>query len=507
MILIELTAAINALGTLKTFYQADAAFVTSPTDSPANVAFGTRVIDPGSIGLHAFSDGRTGGVTKLETGEIVLANVDGALDHWLNYSFEGRPVVIRAGSGGAYPASFSTLFVGTVDGIDVTATELIIRLRDKQYLFDIPVRTSLYGGTNLLPAGVDGLATDLKGKARPAAFGKVFNVSPPQVNTSLLVFEVGPCYAVDAVYSNGAVLALAPYVDYTSLADMMANPPAAGYYRAWPAGGYFRIGNYDAQQITADVTEGATAAERTVAQILKRLALAAGVPSGDISLPDIAVLDALNPAVVGICISDDTSTFTAAMDEVAGSIGAWYGFDQAGVLRMGRLSEPTGSPVLTVRDYSLLSKLERRPPRDASGPAWSATVNHTKCYTTQTSGLAGSAASRAGFVGVERRSSNAADSSIKTQWLMAGKVEVDTLLTTTADGDAEAARLLAMHKVRRDLFDVSISVDLLAKHPVRIADVVSVQMDRYGMGAGRLFVVIGFALNLAGNTATLYLWG
>ena len=505
MILIELTAAVDAAGTLKTFYVGDASFVTSPSDTPANIAFDPRVIDPGSIGLHAFSDGRTGGATRLETGEISLANVDGALDGWLNYSFEGRPVTIRAGRGGAYPESFSILFVGTVDGIDISPSQLVIRLRDKQYLFDMPARTLLYGGTNALPNGVDGLATDLKGKARPIAFGKVLNVSPPQVNTSRLVFEVGPCNSVDAVYSNGAALNVGAV--YTSQADMETNSPAGGYFRAWPAGGYFRIGSFNAEQITADVTEGATVADRTVGQILKRLAIAAGVPGTGVSAADVAALDALNPAVVGIWIDDDTSKFASALDEVAGSIGAWYGFDQAGVLRMGRLSEPAGAPILTIRDFDMLATPERRPPRDSAGPAWNATVNHTKCWTVQTSGLAGSAAARAGFVGVERRSSNAADASVKTQWLMASRVESNTLLTTAADGDAEAARLLEMHKVRRDLFDVSISVTLLAASPVRIADVVALQTPRYGMSAGRLFRVIGYALNLAENTATLYLWG
>jgi hypothetical protein len=505
MILIELTAAVDGAGTLKTLYVSDSSFVTSPTDTPANIAFDTRVIDPGSIGLHAFSDGRTGGATKLETGEISLANVDGVLDGWLNYSFEGRPVTIRSGDGGAYPASFSTLFVGTVGGIDVSPTQLVIRLRDKQYLFGLPARTLLYGGTNVLPNGVDGLAADLKGKARPSAFGKVLNVSPPQVNTSRLIFEVGPCNSVDAVYSNGAALTVGAV--YTSQFDMETNSPAAGQFRPWPAGGYFRIGSFSAEQITADVTEGATAADSTAAQILKRLAGAAGVAGTGVSAADVVALDALNPAIVGIWIDDDSSTFTSAMDEIAGSVGAWYGFDQAGVLRMGRLSEPTGSPVLTIRDFDMMATPERHPPRDSAGPAWSVAVKHTKCWTVQTSGLAGSAGVRAGFVGVERRSSSVADASIRTQWLMAGKIEIDTLLTTTADGDAEAARLLAMHKVRRDLFDVTVSVDLLAASPVRIADVIAVQTDRYGMSAGRLFRVIGFALNLAANTATLYLWG
>lgn len=159
------------------------------------------------------------------------------------------------------------------------------------------------------------------------------------------------------------------------IALLAVNSPAAGQFRVWPSGGYFRIGSYSAEQITADVKEGGAPADRTAVQILKRLAAAAGVPTADVSAADVAALDALNPAIVGTWIEDDSSTFASAMDEIAGSIGAWYGFDQAGVLRMGRLSEPVGTPVLTIRDYDTLEVPERRPPRDAAGPAWSATVS------------------------------------------------------------------------------------------------------------------------------------
>lgn len=505
MILIELVAAIDAAGTLQTFYVSDSSFVTSPTDTPANTAFIQCASDCGSIGLHAFADGRTGGATKLETGEIVLVNVDGQFDAWVNYSFDGRPVTIRSGESGAYPGAFTNVMVGTVESIEATWKQVVIRLKDKQFKFDLPVRTALYGGTNALPSGLDGLPGDLQGKARPVAYGQVFNVTAPMVNTSRLILEVGPCASVDAVYSNGA--ALTAGTDYTSQADMETNAPSSGGFRTWPAGGYIRLGNFSAEQVTVDLTQGAAAGNRTVAQVIKALALAAGLSSGEVSAADVAALDTLNSAVVGIWIDDATTTFANAMDQIAASLGAWYGFDGAGVLRMGQLTAPSGTPVLTLYDYDCQDGIERRPPKDNGTPVWSVTVNHSKNWTVQTSGLAGSASARAGFVGQERRAANSADASIKTQWQLSDVLIVDGLLTTASDALGEAARLLALQKVRRDVFDVPVNISVLTNSAVRLMDVISIQLPRFGMNSGRLFRLIGIALNLSRGTVTFTVWG
>ena len=505
MILIELTAAVDAAGTLQTFYVSTDRFTTAPGDTPGNKSFLPCVSDPGSIGLHAFSDGRTGGQTKLESGEITLINVDGKLDDWVRFSFDGRPLVIRAGDGGAYPSAFAPVLVATVEAVEFTWEKVVVKIKDKQYLFDTPILTALYGGTNVLPAGLDGLTTDLKGKARPRAFGSVSNVSPPMVNTSLLIFEVGVCNSVDLVYSNGA--ALTAGAAYTSEADMEANAPAAGYFRAWPAGGYFRIGSYSAEQITADVSQGASAAARTPGQLLAGLALAAGVSTSEISWTDAAALDVITSPVVGAWVDDSTTTYTSIMDQFAASAGAWYGFDVYGVLRMGRLSEPAGAAKAVLAEREVLEGMERRTPTDNGVPVYSVTVNHSKNYTVQTSGLAGSASSRQGFVSEEMRASNAADATIKTQWLLAGTLAVDTLLTTTAAGDAEAARLLAMYKVRRDLFDVPIDLSVMTAKGIWLLDVVKLDMARFSLNSGRLFRVIGIAFELSSNKVTLTVWG
>ena len=174
MITIEITAAIDAAGTTQTFYVADDRFITTGSDTPPHTAFEPCLIDPGSLGRSAYSDGTTGGRTKLETGEIVLANLDGSLDGWLDYGFSGRTVTLRSGlDSAAYPAGWTTVLTGTIESIEAANDKLVLRLRDKQYRLDVPVCPNTYAGTNSLPSGLEGTASDLKGQRKPKVFGVV----------------------------------------------------------------------------------------------------------------------------------------------------------------------------------------------------------------------------------------------------------------------------------------------------------------------------------------------
>lgn len=508
MILLEVQAAINSAGAVRTFYLTTAAggFTTSPTDTPPDQFFDPRIVEAGQIGLHAFSDGRTGGATKLETGEIIVANMDGNLDEWAGYSFDGRPVLIRVGEpGGAYPGAFPILFSGTIEGIEASFDTIIFKLRDKQFILDKPLLSTRYAGTNSLPAGLEGVSADLKGKAKPKAFGKVYNVSPPMVNTSRLILEVGAVASVDALYDRGFPMTAGAV--YSSLAELESTAPASNQYRAWPAGGYVRLGSQPAGLVTVDLTEGVAVADRNAAQVLRRLALLAGIPAGEISAADVAALAAANPAVVGIWIDGDVLA-REAMDQIAASVGAFYGFDGAGVLRMARLAAPTGAPVVSLNVFDYRRDLSRSAPRDLGVPIWRATVTHSKSWTVQASDLAGGvAADRRAFLALETRSETASDATIKAQWLLAGDASFDTLLTSPADAAAEAARLLALHKTRRDLFEATVPLDALAGVSPRIGDVVSLTAPRFGLDAGRLFRLIGFRPELARNQAIFTLWG
>lgn len=507
MIAIELTAAIDAAGTLETFYISDAAFCTLPTDTPASIAFDPRLIDPGSLGRHAYSDGATGGATRLEIGEINIANADGALDGWLDYSFEARPVIIRIGTTGAYPSSMSTLIVGTADGIEASTDMLVVRLRDAQWRLDKPVCPNTYAGSNSLPNGLEGQAQDIKGHRKPKCYGKVFNVSPPCVNTSKLTYQVndGAVASIPAVYDRG--LALTPGANYATSALLQAATPGAGTFDTCLAEGYFRLGSTPAGKISADVTQGAASANRTVAQILKQLALDAGIGGGEISSADVTALDATSSAEVGIWLADEMKVLPA-MDQIAASIGAWFGFDRTGTLRMGQLDVPSGTPAATIEDYQI-NAIERRPARDIGMPAWRLTLAHSKNYTPQSSDLAGAVTSdRRAWLAEASRSEIDEDASIKTQWKLARELSFAGLLTNDTDAAAEATRRLDLYKVRRDVIDITVPIAVASAAGVDMMSVIRLVYPRYGCDApGRDFRLIGITLQLGKDAAVLTLWG
>jgi hypothetical protein len=506
MILIEVTAAVDAAGALQTLYLSDADFITEPSDTPANTAFLSRLKNSGTIGLHVYSDGKTGGASKLETGTITVANIDGEFDHWKDFSFDGRPLVIRSGTGGAYPSAFGVVFTGTVESVEVTWDLLIIRLRDKQFIFDRPVAATRYAGTNVGPLGLEGTSADLKDKPKPWTRGAPPNIPAPCVNTSKLAYQVNNGVVTSiVVFDRG--LELVAGTDHADSAALVAATVTAGEYDTCLAEGYFRLGSAPSGQVTADVVQGATEVDRTVAQTLQALALAAGLTPAEISAEDVAALDALNPAVIGLYVADD-ETFRSAMDRVAASIGAYFIFDPLGVLRMGVLTAPEGSPLLTLYDYDIGDDVQIKPARDKNIPVWSVTVRHTKLGLVQATDLAGSVdAERRAYLAQEYRSAKYEDAAIKDQYLLATEMQVDTLLTGEDAADAEAERRFRLHSVGRLRFDVSAPIDLLTANGVWLARVIALDLNRFGLAGGRSFRVLDIALDLSKQRAFLNIWG
>lgn len=508
MIVIELVGAIDAAGTLKTFYLSNEGYATRGTDTPANTAFEPSVKDPGTLTLSVFGDGLIAGATKLDTGEIVLSNANGQYDAWLTYGFDGRPVTIRQGErGAAYPAGFSTLVTGAVANISADRKELRVRIKDRQHVFETKVLTVPYLGNNTLPNGVEGNANDIKGRFKPKLFGQVLNINPPCVNTSKLTYQVnsGAVQSFDGVYDRG--VAITAGADYANLATLEAATPTAGTFVTCKALGLFRLGGAPAGLVTCDVTQGATAADRTVAQVLKALALLAGVTAGEIDSASIAALDTLNASPVGIYVDSEIS-YAEAMDDVAASVGAYYGFGTNAKFSVGRWSAPSGASLVTIGEFYAGRDTERRPLRDLNVPAWQVKVNHSRRFTTQPTDLAGS-------VTTERRaalaepyvSEVAADASVKTQFLQALSFEVNTLLLSAANAATEAARLLTMHKVRRDAFDVPVPLSVLASAGVILGACVTLQISRFGLSGGKLMRVQSVRLELAKDRAIITVWG
>jgi len=510
MIVLELTAATDIHGTLTTLYFSSGAFVTSPTDAPPDVAFEPRLIDPGSISLHAYASGQTttGGGVKLEIGETTLSNADGALDYLLDYGFDGQKVVIRSGDPGTpYPAAWTTLFNGTAENIDTADWRtLSLRLRDAQYVLEVPAQPNLYGGTNALPNGIDGTVNDIAGKAKPRVWGSVFQISAIQVNTSKLTHQVndGPVQSI-LVYDRGVILTLG--ADFANNALLLASTPAAGSYNTCLAEGLFQLGSSPAGTVTADVVQG-TPTSRTVAQVLRSIALASGVDPGSVSAPDVAALDLAAPGEIGVYVQDTSTTYLSLMDTVAASVGAWFGFDGTGLLRMGRLTNPAGTPVLSLQDFDVANSIQRLSAYDNNIPVWWVSLKYAKVWTVQTdiAGAAGAQAAFKAYLAQDFRTAAYQDATAKQLHKLATKLEVESLFTQQADATAEAFRQYQLYNPRRDIFEVTIPISLLPA-AMNFMDVVELLIDRYGMSSGKLFRLIGISYQLKSYQVTLSLWG
>lgn len=446
----------------------------------------------------------TVGASRVGYGEVILAT-DGHLDHLLDLGLDGQTLLIRRGpQDGAYPGDFPIQMRATLEQPEFSALAVRLRLRDRLVELEKPLAQGFYGGTNVLPDGIDGTADDLKGRPRPRVYGRVYNISPPLVNTARLIYQAhdGALADIPAVYDRGATLSRG--ADYADLADMQANAPGAGQWRAWLAGGCLRLGSSPSGQVSCDAVEGAAVADRTVAQILSRIALSMGLALEDIDLLDRATLDQAAPQEVGVWV-DGEQTALAVMDKVAASVGAWYGFDRLGWLRMGRLAAPAGSPVSEITEASVVA-LERTA-QDAL-PAWRVVVSHARNYTVQASDIAGSVgAARRAWIAQATRAASAERASVKTLHRLATEMVRDTLLVSGADAQAEAARLLALYSVRRDTFVVTVRLAADEVAALDLGKVVRLTWPRFGLAGGKLLMVTGMKLDFQALEAQLTLWG
>lgn len=515
-ILVEVTAAVDQYGNTETFYFSSIPYSTKPTDTPPDRNFLASLTDPASLGVSVYRSGRTGGYGNLEVGSIKAANPDGRYDGFKDHGIDGRRISLRLYSAGAAYADMPVLFTGTSDGpAEVSRGDLIIRFKDKQAVLDVPARPNIYGGTNVPPNGIDG-SVDMKGRRQVRIYGHVLNMEPDLVNPQKLIFRVndGPVADIPGVYDRGSPITQA--ADYADNAALQAATITAGTYGTCLAEGLFRL-NADIQGvITNDALQGATAADRTAAQIIKQLATSAGLTDADLPDSEVDYLDSLTTAVLGLVV-DEQMSVREAMSMVAESIGGFVVPDPNGVLRLGRLSDPaTVAPLYELTDSQMLS-IERQSQADGDVPLHGVILNHTRNWTVQDSDLAGildvDIDRRAFLKEMWRKTAPAVDASVLLKHLLAPTVTYDSLIVdetnlTGGPADLEAKRLQSLFGISRDMYQVTIHMDVLKTQGApALMTAVRITTPRFGLAAGRVFWLIGFSLELRRKQVKLLIWG
>ncbi len=467
-----------------------------------------RVLNPGTFERHLWQPERISGGGGT-VGTIELANADGALDALFDLQCDGQVVTVSRGDDAAARPSFQTVFTGTIKAFSWTSTTLRIGLHDRAADFaELPMVVPRYGGTNALPAGVDGVEGDLKGRRRPLLLGRAENFAPPKVNTSKLVFELSykPIAAVLAVWEGG--VAITAGSDRSSLATLLSTAPAAATYdwylgTAGTDGAYIRLGSSPGSNaITVHAQEGATAADRTVAQLLMR----------GLGLSGLGGFDAVNAAESGYWCGTDDVTKGQVADALCIGVGASLTPDRSGVFVLQRLDDPAGAtPVRAIGLTDVLGEsFDLRTTADFGGqPPYQIELAYARNWTVQqASALQGSVSEdRKAWLALEYRKVT----SIRTAHggSTAPPVALTTLLLDPAAAQAEADRVRALFNppaIRRRYY-VQAPVSVATADGLDPGDVLLLTLPRFGFDTGRPMVLTGMLENHAAGRVTLYLWG
>ncbi len=360
LFLIEMEALNPTSGEVETLRFSNRGFNTGRFDVPANAHYAPRLIQPANFQRSLFSSGTTVGRLEVGVGEVILTNMDGGLDYLLadDWGLDGRSLRILTGPAEASYGSLATWLSGTVAQAEFSHTQVRISLRDRMAALDKPIQPATFDGSNSGPSGIEGTETTIQGQVKPMLFGRAFNVTPVLLNDSELIYGVNfdhngntaPIASVDAVYDGGDPIDLPPtnVTDYTNLAALQGASPAIDSYDTCLAEGLIKLGGSPIRAVTCDVTEGATAADRTVAAIVQRILEGpAGLATSELDLASFTALDSFNSAEVGIYINSET-TILDVVTALTGSIGAWLVPNRGGVFSKGSfaavsLEPPTGA--------------------------------------------------------------------------------------------------------------------------------------------------------------------
>lgn len=490
-------------------------FRTGVSETPAMAVYLPRLVNPGNLSRSLFPDGATYGDATIGYGNVVLENSDGLLDNMIDYGYDGQPLVVRKGTTtSSYPLGFSMLFSGTMEQVEFSWNQIIILLRDNLALaYNKPLQSLRFAGTGTVGTSIEG-DINLKGKPKPIGYGQCYNVPATLVDAVNYIYLLNTlqCNTIDAVYNQGVALTLG--TARASIAALQAGTPAAGaydyYLGASGDGCYIKLATtVTVNTITVDFTQGANAAARTIAQIVKQIYVIAGVT---ISAASVTALDTLQAAPLGYYNATEEKTIRNALDEITASAGVSDYPNRAGIVQLARMDLPTGTAVATFKPWQIIdngSGIQRIKSSDTTNgiPVYQVLFNWQKNYSPQQdSDLASSvSASRRLFVNNEFRTVISTDLTIKVLHPLSEVLTFNSLFISSSDAQTESDRRLTIYKTRRDVLQITIASTYT--NTIELNDVIQITAPRFTWAAGKKFRVLGISEDYATLLTTLTVWG
>ena len=456
-------------GAVVTRYLSNRGFVSAPADVPANTAYDdivTAVPNIRSAMAEVFR-----GRSLVSFGDVEIDNSGGVRDAWLLDGWDGRQIKMFLGDTAWPKADFRLVFAGVTEDISASGNNsLSLRVRDRQHMLDVPLQTNRIGGTGTT-----------KDQRLPVCYGEVKNIEPVLVDAAARRYQVhdGTIQSIDAVYQDGVAI-----VTYT----------------ASLATGTFALTVALTGRITCDI-KGSNAGSyvNKTADVMQRLITdRSSLTASDIDTASVTQLNTDAPGTVGVYVTDDNATVLTALDILATGAGVYFCIARDGKLTMAMFKAPSGTPAVALTDDDMeLAQIEltRR-----IVPLKSVRIGFARFHATQDSGAASTLTeAQRQRLRDEYLVSYAATG--VTGFLLAIDDDLaGTCYVTSADAATEATRRATLWGVLRRVFRMR---GFLAAQQVKLGDVVSLDLARYGLAGGVLARVIGIRESVTSNSVEL----
>lgn len=518
--LLEVIAAVDAIGTEQTFYFA---FGKAYNHSSAPAFYPDRIVNPINLARSISTDLRTIGEGQIGVGEIVISNADGAFDELLQHGY-GRPARLLSLEADTDYSTAEVIFDGYVEQPTPTQTEISFRFRDKQEELKKSLQTARFAGDNVGGSGLEGQSGDIGGSVKPRLFGKALNILPVLLNSVQLIYgwnfdrngAAAPSDQILEVRDGGVALTFG--TDHANIAALQAAAPAAGHYDTCLAASMIKTGSKATFDLTLDAIEGSGADDNNVAYLVKRILLDAAVPEGRIDDDSFDAFDAAAPYIAGFYAREDVSTFEV-VDQLMTSAGGFVQPDGAGVYQLGMVAEPASEALLTLRQASASEKLAadeadivslRGVVSNDQGrgvPSWQVSLGYARNWTVQ-SNFAGSVAVEAQerYRGTELKVTGT-DALVQNKYPQSAEMVFSTLLTEQADAETELARRGEMYGTERRMFEIELQYTPELATKLMLGATVEVFSNRYGLADGGLFIITQMEINARVQFAKVTVWG
>lgn len=490
------------------------AFVSRPTDTPANTIARGRLTQPANYTRNLNASAPVG-VIETGFGECVVENSDGKLDDLLRVGVDGQSFKLyaKAEHGGDYPDDWTLCLVASMDRVEARSKDKIaFILRDPvKSLLEKPV-CATFAGTG----GLEGTSA-MAGQPKPRVYGAPFNAPLTLLNgTDIYMMSDKPytaCFANfdgRSLISNGA----SGYDNVANFAALNSQSVAAGTAYRCGAESIVKLGSVPSFKATFDGSRNVSGYpypyRKTLGDVVTDL------------MTDAGLAGSLGAGVSGLgyntsyFVQDTATTYKDILDETTRGCGCWAGFDRLGVLQVATLDAAFGAPVMVLTQHNAtLDSFTQQLPRAA------VTANGPRNWTTMGETEVANAVKAASLdfataLGKETMSTSKSGSAPAKHPLAEDFEFVDLGSNDNSSGNVIPSGILYAANQRSYLvlqdeavvMTITTPLTLSALTTVDMGSIVNVRMPRFGLDAGdHLYRVIGIRYEFAMRKITYTLWG